>query len=341
MVEITGQTGRCGDQTVFLGFAQANLLCRASYADILDERTGQGYQRRIARDHSLNFKRYLQQPGATSIPLTFNLRTCYAERWQLVPDNGTNGETTLRLDMTSGPVLTQVDGQHRLGFLQDCPIPFAFMAFIGLSEQQEMDVFRTINGKAKGLSSSLLDFTEAKSLGSDLAQINPALFIALGLNRDPTSPWYGRLDLGGEKTIGTKRVASLRTMHQGVTRLLKEARLASNVPATEVLSHTIAYWQALAIVLPTQWEQPRHHMIVKGIGVYALMSLAGLLIKEAEERPINVDYFVGKLSDFIDQVDWSNHGPLEGFGGAKGADMALKMIQHVRGNVFKRLSFYA
>lgn len=341
MSEIRGQIGRFGDKTVFLGFAEVSLLCRASYADILDERTGHGYQRRIARDHSLNFKKYIQQPGSTSIPLIFNLRTNYSARWQLIPCARAGDEVTLKLDLTAGPVLTQVDGQHRLGFLQDCPIPFAFMAFIGLSEQQEMEVFRTINGKAKGLSSSLLDFTEAKSLGSDLAQINPALFIALGLNRDPTSPWYERLDLGGEKTIGTKRVASLRTMHQGVTRLLKEARLPSNFAATNVLSQTIAFWQAMMIVLPMQWEQPRHHMIVKGIGVYALMSLAGSLIKEAGERPINVDYFVGKLSDFIDQIDWSNHGSLEGYGGAKGAAMAFKMIQHVRSDAYKRLSVYA
>lgn len=341
MNEIRGQIGRCGDQAVFLGFAEASLLCRASYADILDERTGQGYQRRMARDHSLSFKKYIQQPGSTSIPLTFNLRKDYSTRWQLIPCASTSGEATLKLDLTAGPVFTQVDGQHRLGFLQDCPIPFAFMAYIGLSEQEEMEIFRTINGKAKGLSSSLLDFTEAKSLGNDLAQINPALFIALGLNRDPTSPWYGRLDLGGEKTIGTKRVASLRTMHQGVARLLKEARLSDSFAATNVLSQTIAFWQAMMIVLPTQWEQPRHHMIVKGIGVYALMSLAGSLIKEAGERPINVDYFVGKLSDFIDQIDWSNHGSLEGYGGTKGADMAFKMIQHVRSDAYKRLSVYA
>lgn len=338
-VIIRGQTGYSGGQRVFLGFAPASVLCSISYADVLDEQTGAGYQRRIAREHSLAFKRYIQAEGATTIPLTFNLRQTCASAWELV--DAPDGSATLTVDASAGRVLTQVDGQHRLGFLQDSPVVFSFMSFIGLSEGQEMEVFRTINGKAKGLSSSLLDYTGAKALGSDLAEVDPALFVALGLNRESESPWCGRLDLGGGNTVGPKRIASLRTMHQAAQRMLKAAQANDKVDAAAWLERSIAFWQAVVLVLSEQWAAPRQHMLCKGIGVYALMSLAGHLVREVGDRPLTVDYFVAKLSDFLDQIDWTNHGPLEGFGGSKGADMALKMILEVRKDIYTRLSQHA
>ncbi|MGJ7567796.1 DGQHR domain-containing protein [Variovorax sp. GB1R11] len=336
---IRGQTGYSGGQRVFLGFAPASVLCGISYADVLDEQTGAGYQRRIAREHSLAFKRYIQTEGATTIPLTFNLRQTRASAWELV--EAPDGSATLTVDASAGRVLTQVDGQHRLGFLQDSPVVFSFMSFIGLSEGQEMEVFRTINGKAKGLSSSLLDYTGAKALGSDLAEVDPALFVALGLNREGESPWCGRLDLGGGNTVGPKRIASLRTMHQAAQRMLKAAQVGDKVDASAWLERSIAFWQAVVLVLSEQWAAPRQHMLCKGIGVYALMSLAGHLVREAGNRPLTVDYFLAKLSDFLDQIDWTNHGPLEGFGGSKGADMALRMILEVRKDIHTRLSQHA
>lgn len=338
-VIIRGQTGYSGGQRVFLGFAPASVLCGISYADVLDEQTGVGYQRRIAREHSLAFKRYIQAEGATTIPLTFNLRLSCASAWELV--EAEDGSATLTVDASAGRVLTQVDGQHRLGFLQDSPVVFSFMSFIGLSEAQETEIFRTINGKAKGLSSSLLDYTGAKALGSDLAEVDPALFVALGLNRESESPWCGRLDLGGGNTVGPRRIASLRTMHQAVQRMLKAAQVGDKVDAAAWLERSIAFWKAVVVVLSEQWAAPRQHMLCKGIGVYALMSVAGYLVREAGDRPLTVDYFVSKLSDFLDQIDWTNHGPLEGFGGSKGADMALKMILEVRKDIYTRLSQHA
>ena len=167
---VVGQVGYCGHRRVFTGFASAGDLVSASYVDTLDEQ-GHGYQRRMSREHSLEFKRYIQQPEATSIPLTFNLRKDFGSRWTLNEAKQVGHPSKLRLDLSQGPVLSQVDGQHRLGYLQDSPIQFAFMTYLGLTEAEERNVFAVINGKAKGLSSSLLDFINAKSLGSDLAAV--------------------------------------------------------------------------------------------------------------------------------------------------------------------------
>lgn len=337
-ISFTGQIGHCGDREVFLGFANAADLYRVSFPDVLDEVSGKGYQRRFHREHSLEFKRYIQKAGATTIPLTFNLRP-ELPGWELVR-NGT--QATLKIRGNVKPVMAQVDCQHRLGYLRESEISLAFMTYIGLSVKEEMEVFRVINGKAKGLSGSLLDFTEAKIVNDDLKEVKPELFLALVLHEDPQSPWYKRLDLGGNRTTGPMRVASLRTMQKAAKRFLKEANLSNKQVDNELSLTVIAFWKAIALVLPEEWKRPRQHMLAKGVGVYCLMSLAGELTREAREKSLvcDIDYFVGALSDFVHAIDWSNHGPLKGFGGASGANAALELIRHVRSNTTKKHSNY-
>lgn len=339
-MEVHGMLGRCGNREVFLGFACARDLVAYSFADVLDETTGAGYQRRFSKEHSLEFKRYIQTEGATSIPLTFNLRA-RAGAWSL--ERGPGKSAVLRLPGEPAEVLVQVDGQHRLGFLQSSTIEFAFMTFIGLSVEEEMDVFRVINGKAKGLSNSLIDFTEARLIGADLPKVKPELYVALRLHEDELSPWYKRLDLGGDKTVGTKRIASLRTMQGAVRRLIRAANWTTPPQAQRIAALTINFWRAVAFVLPDQWAAPRSHMLTKGIGVYALMSFAGHLIAEAQKTCVSpdFDFFVSHLSDFVDRIDWSNAGPLHGFGGAGGADAALQMILQVRSSSLERFHSHA
>lgn len=331
-IEIYGHCGRCGDRDVFIGFAPASVLYKSSFPDLLDESTGNGYQRRFHREHSLEFKRYMQQPGASTIPLTFNIRPEHSPNWSLQPVGNHPSMSILRISAEAGPVMAQVDCQHRLGYLQDSPIQFAFMAYIGLSVTEEMEIFRVINGKAKGLSGSLLDFTEAKLTGHALSSVKPELFIALRLQDDPLSPWYQRLDMGGTSIVSPKRQASLRTMQKAVKRFLKEA----HIPAEHIsdLAPHIAmdFWKAVSIVASNEWKSPRSHMITKGVGVYSLMSLAGILVREAREanRKCDLDYFIAKLSDFICLIDWTNQGTLQGYGGASGADAVLELMVQLR-----------
>ena len=71
---LEGIFGASAHRDVLLGFAPANLLHSLSFADILDEDTGRGYQRRVNPQHSLDFRKYIQQADTSTIPLTFNLR---------------------------------------------------------------------------------------------------------------------------------------------------------------------------------------------------------------------------------------------------------------------------
>jgi DGQHR domain-containing protein len=328
-LRVPGILGLCGSRTVFLGIAPASELYKHSSADVLDEESGSGYQRRFSEAHSLEFRKYIQGHGAATIPLTLNLRPSTRSRWRIRGDR--EPFATLDIDGTAGPVLAQVDCQHRLGFLRDLPIPLAFMTFIGLTPKEEMRIFNVINSKAKGLSSSLLDYHESR-LTDDLRTAKPEIYIALLLRDTAGSPGYQSLDIGGRRSVGMRRIASLRTMQKAVRRFLRASEILESKDVHEASAIVLAYWRAISTVLSAEWSNPRRHLVTKGVGVYALMSIAADLYCDATNAGLTCDeaYFVGALSDFVNSVDWSTRGPFRGFGGAAGADQALELLRKAR-----------
>lgn len=315
--------GRSVNRPVLIGFAAARALYSASFADVLDEASGRGYQRRLNPRHSLDFRRYVQEPGSATIPLTFNLRGVPGPDWTIQEDAGV---VSLRLQAGSRP-LSQVDCQHRLGHLSDIDIDLPFMTFVGLSEREEMEIFGIINGKAKGLSNSLLDFHDAQ-LCADLSSERPELLVALHLKNEPTSPWYNRLDLGGNQVSGLDRRASLRTMQKACRILTRRLKPRS---AEEIARIAHDFWCAVAVVMPDAFSKPRKSLVTKGIGVYALSELAAdIALEAAGEVRCDLGYFTAVLADFAIAVDWGSDGPLAGLGGEGGARRAADILRQFR-----------
>jgi DGQHR domain-containing protein len=312
---------------VLLGFAPASLLYKLSFADVLDEDTCRGYQRRLNSQHSLDFRRYIQQAGSSTIPLTFNLRPEHSSVWRVL--EGRAGGSTLVIDSSDVKVLAQVDCQHRIGNLADIDVELPFMCFIGLSEREEMEVFSVINSKARGLSSSLLDFHDAQ-LTADLGTDRPELYIALFLRHEPSSPWFRQLDLGGS-TSGMTRRASLRTIQKAVKQFLARTKIMTYGNIDGAAHVVLDFWAALVTVLPEQWANPRKHLLTKGVGVYALMEIAADLHNELREgRQCDRKYLIAALSDFALEFDWTTNGPLKGLGGEGGVKAAVEMIRGAR-----------
>lgn len=326
-IKLTGIVGRSAHHKVLMGFAPASLLYSISYADVLNEDSGKGYQRRFNPQHSLDFRKYIQLEKSSTIPLTFNLRPRSDKGWLI--QESTAGTGVLEIAETAERVLTQVDCQHRLGYLNDVDIELPFMCFIGLTEREEMEVFNVINSKAKGLSTSLLDFHDA-TLAADLANERPELFIALHLNNNIESPWHRQLDLGGSSTSGLMRRASLRTMQKAIKRFLAQTK-ALRLHTPETVAHIVLdFWAAVAVVLREPWDNPRQYLISKGVGVYALMTIAADLYLEALGQGCDKRYFVTKLSEFISDVDWGTRGPLQGFGGEGGVASVVMLVREQR-----------
>jgi DNA sulfur modification protein DndB len=294
---------------------------------VLDEETGRGYQRRFNPKHSLDFRKYIQSEAASTIPLTFNVRPGGENSWRVVEGHGHEGR--LEISPEAGKVLAQVDCQHRLGHLNDLTVELPFMCFLGLTIREETEIFSVINSKAKGLSTSLLDFHDA-SLTSDLAKIRPELFIALQLNSNTESPWHGQLDLGGKSTSGLARRASLRTMQKAVRGFLIQSQILERLSPEQVARIVLDYWAAVAVVLKEAWDNPRRNLINKGVGVYALMEIASDLVGELGKVQCDKKYFVNRLSEFMPEIDWTTSGLLKGLGGEGGVKTALNLIRTER-----------
>ncbi len=329
IIVINTLIGMSASREVLLGFASARILHALSFADVLDEEAGGGYQRKFSERHSLDFRRYIRRPGSTTPPLTFNLRPRDDFAWKV--EKAESGIARLVLSLDQGPILSQVDCQHRLGHITDLDLTLPFMVFLGLSEREEMEVFNTINGKAKGLSSSLLDYHEAQ-LAKDLGKEKPELLIALHLNETQGSPWFKQLDLGGRATSGLKRRASLRTMQKAVRRFLAASSILDHTTPEGAASFVVDFWASVAIVLKPQWEDSRRHFLTKGIGVYALMGLLADIWNESSK--VTTELGRNRLSEILDDFapafDWSNTGPLKGLGGETGASKALMLIRQSR-----------
>ena len=322
------QVGNSATRRVLLGFAPANILHRLSFADTLNEDTGQGYQRRFNASHSQDFRRYVQGPTAATLPLTFNLRPETDNLWRLKEQGG--GRAQLAVERDGGKIMAQVDCQHRLGYLEDLELSLPFMCFLGLNVAEEMEVFNIINSKAKGLSTSLLDFHDAQ-LSQDLAKERPEIFIALYLNSEPGSPWYRQLDLGGSTTSGLQRRASLRTMQKAIKRFLSATRILDLHSAEHAAAVVLGFWKLIAEILPEQWAKPRKHVLNKGVGVYALMDIAADIYGETKDKSGSASrLFANALLDFADRVDWSNEGPFKGLGGEGGVRMAVDHLREIR-----------
>ena len=79
----------------------------------------------------------------------------------------------------------------------------------------------------------------------------------------------------------------------------------------EIICHSFG----VAMLMHEEWNEPRKHFLTKGIGVYALSTIAADLSIEANFDAAVVcdeDYFVAKLADFLGDLDWSTSGPLRG-----------------------------
>ncbi len=325
---IEGVLGHCGGIEVFLGFAPASLLHAISFADVLNEETGDGYQRPPNKQHSRDFSRYIAQPRATTIPLTFNLRADDEDAWEIQRNHG--NWATLLVD-TKRRCMAQVDCQHRLGELQGAEVSLAFMTFIGLDLRDEMAIFSIINSKARGLSNSLTDYHQSNLL-DNLVEEAPNLYIARRLNDDPRSPWHRLIRCGGQSTSGLKRRTSLRMIQKTIARFLKSVQGVSARSADDWYGVIVCFWRAVQRAFPQQWQDHRHHLITKGVGLYALMLLLGDFVRNADRASVlDEEFFIRALEPLRRSIDWTSNGAFANAGGQKGAMEVHAMLRKATG----------
>jgi len=115
-------------------------------------------------------------------------------------------------------------------------------------------------------------------------------------------------------------------MQKAIKRFLTHTKILNKQQPDAVAQVVLDFWAAVALLLRDSWDNPRRSLLCKGVGVYALMGIAGDLVDEAGSGAMDKRYFSNKLADFILDVDWSTVGPFSGLGGEAGVKVALALL---------------
>jgi len=197
-----------------------------------------------------------------------------------------------------------IDGQHRIEALkraiarnrdfEDYPV---IASILRLPDKfDEMLLFYIVNRRQKGVKTDLvyrhlqrmlirkgeewlLDLEGKRGLTQSYA-----IEIVDVLNKEPVSPWYGRIrEVGEPKQMD--HIINDSDMIQSITLILGE-HYFKNMPIKEIAYHLIDYWNALYNIYPECFTDPKGFSLLQRPGMPAMnrlfIDIYGLALQEGE-----------------------------------------------------------
>jgi DGQHR domain-containing protein len=319
------------DTVCYRGEAPLSQLAMVSQADVYDQATNpDGLQRDLSPKHASDAYEYVHRGRNPEFPRAFpevvlNVRdkkVIELERVEELPDaHGKQFRLTFdRTRMQGGKVsVSRVDGNHRLHYAEGDErrdpllehIPFQL--HVGLSRDQERQLFVDINANQKGLNTSHLAIMQSK-LTPEQLEIRDHLdrWIAKRLTDDPASPWHGIVHLGGSKkgsrAQGLPRAVNFASLQTGIGRTISKSQYLHDLTDPQAQYAIIRnYWQAVKTVFAQEWGAPKAYLLLKNVGVLSLSILGGTIIDRCLSRG---QYEVPDLARYLEQTrpkfDWSS-----------------------------------
>lgn len=255
----------------------------------------QGYQRNPEQGHINKIADYLQERDIllpTVILLNSRKPLGFVE----------SGKDSLSgtINLKPQDILWNVDGQHRVAGMKksveengnmkisDFSIPVVIAS--GLTKEEEMMLFYTINRTQKGVRTDLTERLisaraktsegreEVRRKGQDW--IVRAVKIVDYLNTEPSSPWQGRIQLPNTKLKAPAKQASLT---KSLLPLLKNGIL-ENYSDTVACQLILIYWKAVQEVFPEAFEDPKKYAIQKTPGFFPLHAVANRIFMYCQAK---------------------------------------------------------
>ncbi|OXM83696.1 DGQHR domain-containing protein [Paenibacillus rigui] len=312
--------GKMRGKVMYQGSFLSSLSHQLVYVKPYDMKTGKGYQRPVDKKRCYDFAKYLSRgDDALFSPILLNA----ASQWEFVPydkDRPSFGRLLCKAKASN------IDGQHRIGGAQiysqetSSEINIPFVAYHYLDEDEEINLFDTINTKAKGIGLSL-----SKYLRRDLDDLS---WVATELVTRTESPFHQIGTITGKRSKG--RHVTLQNVYR-VLHILTNEPTMSSFSKEEKLNIALTYFLSIRGVLSEEWNDYNEYRLTHIVCLEAL-SIAGkellLNCKHKTRKQIdfqNVQKGIGKLKT----VDWSVNGPLrylKGLNGSKTLAMDLQAI---------------
>ncbi|KRF22525.1 DGQHR domain-containing protein [Paenibacillus sp. Soil787] len=309
-------------KVAYLGHVAASDAIQITYVKPYDLPSGKGYQRPVDTKRANDFALYLSK-GDNSLftPILLNAES----KWDFVPYDKYRPSYGRLLCKEKASLM---DGQHRLGgikrYIQETnsEINIPFLALHYLDEDEEIQLFDTINTKAKGIGVSLSRYLRRHS--DDLSWIATELI----LRND--SPFFNIGTITGKRNAG--RHVTLQNLYRVLELLLKSTNV-SNLTKEEKLMLCLFYFNGLKEIFSQEWMDYKEYRITHIVCLNALAISGSEIFSElVSVDKKQIDYIrITKYVKKIKKFDWSSNGNLKyikGFSGSKtlASDLIAQMM---------------
>ena len=304
-------------KVTYLGNLAASTAMQLTYVKPFDHPSGKGYQRPVDVKRCNDFAHYLSK-GDNSLftPILLNAES----RWEFSPYD--------RSRPTYGRLLCKekaslMDGQHRLGgvkrYTQDTnsDLNVPFLAFHYLDEDEEVQLFDTINTKQKGIGASL-----SRYLSRSTDEIS---WIATQLIQRADSPFHNLGTITGKRNAG--RHVTLQNLYKILEFLFKNVNW---VPREEKLMLALCYFNGVKEIFNKEWLDYSEYRITHIVCLHALAIAGADVLQMAinlEKKHIDYNKITRRIKR-MQKVDWSTTGALKyikGINGSKALASDLKI----------------
>jgi DGQHR domain-containing protein len=316
---------------VYRGYAPLSALSRMSRADVYDQKTNPtGTQRDLSPRHAREAYEYVRDHTLAYWPEVFLcLRDAAVAKFKSRTGQSDSGRLTIDIGAVSRSkriAISRVDGNHRLHFADGHDPGFpaldkvvSFCLAVGLTLDDEINLFRDINNNQKRMNTSHLDNIKTRLTSAErLMQQDPPLYIAQKLGRDKGSPLYRWVYEGGVKSLGN--TIPLRTLKTGIEYMLSRPTKLTALKNAEAQYKVIRnYFGAVKAWVPDAWEHPKNFLLLRGAGLWGISFLGADVIDRALSRGAFESAQMLQILTSGKKWDWSNKGAFAGLSGRSGA----------------------
>lgn len=335
-VDLVAVEGQNLDTTAYRGTAPLSVLAALSQADVFDQVTNpNGLQRGLSPKHASEAYQYATREEDEEFPRAFpevfiNVRDPEVVEMEEMNTGRQRSVRAFRFKFDPEAIadavrdgkiaLSRVDGNHRLWFAAgddkrppaDVPVPFQIT--VGLTPEQEANLFVDVNANQKGLNSSHLHFLRSRLTPEEEEMAShPERVFARRLDDDPESPWHDLIYLGGSRTgsraEGKEQPISFVTLESGVRRTLNKSQYIHDLTLPDAQYILLRnFWQAVKNVYEDEWENHKEYLLLKNVGVLAFSVLGGTVIDRCMARgAVSVEDMEAYVKQTYDVFDWSRH----------------------------------
>lgn len=247
---------------------------------------------------------------------------------------------------SKNPQISRVDGNHRLSgvdldaFLSGThsdDVPVSFSLYVGLNTEQEVELFRDINGEHRGMDVTHLTNIAVRLDGHSLKDDPDRRHVWMADQMARTGRAFeGMIFFGGSKSgaksaLGKVPPVKLNTLASTLKLQMARSTLAmanfSNQPdhALELIDR---YWLAVRKVFPEEWADNRNFILLQTIGLSGFAHLGGTLMDMgyAERRVSQTDFELA-LEAVKKEVDLARTSEQwRGVAGAGGAKRVAEVL---------------